>query len=808
MISLRDIPIKRKLTLISMLTSSVAILLTCGAIVGFQMVTFRKNMLKEVLTTASMVGDNSAAALTFDDPASAELTLKSLDADGHLVAAFIYDAAGQPFASYQPPGTNALAPPPVQRNFHRFTDDWRELIEDGFTDDYLEVFREISVAGEPIGTIYLRHDMVELREELERSAYLALGVMLVAALVALMLARKLLPLVAGPILELGQVVREVAVHKDFSVRAVKLGNDEVGRLIDGFNEMLGEIQCRDAALQAAQDGLEIRVAERTEELATSLSVLNATLESTADGILVVDLHGRQLEFNRKFAVMWRLPPDLLAMRDEGLLLDAVLGQLKDPDGFTLRVRELYAQPDDESFDLLDFKDGRTYERISRPQRINGVTFGRVWSFRDITERKRAEEELRLKSAFLEALMESSIDGLLVVNKEEKKVLQNQRTVELMKIPPDLAADIDDTKQLDFVVNSTMHPDLFVAKVQYLYSNPYESSRDEIEFKDGMVLDRYSAPVIGKDGTHYGRIWAFRDITERKRSEAELQNANKQLLETSRQAGMAEVATSVLHNVGNVLNSVNVSCSVVADRVCKSRVGSVAKTAALLRNHEDDLAAFLTADPTGRKLPAYLGKLAEQLSGERAEILQELQLLARNVDHIKEIVAMQQSYAKVSGVSETLVVTDLVEDSLRMNEGSLANHGLRVVREYTAVPGIIVEKHKALQILVNLIRNAKHACKDSGVADKQIILRVTAGRDCVRVSVIDNGVGIPPENLTRIFAHGFTTKPDGHGFGLHSGALAAREMGGSLTVSSGGIGTGATYTLELTTQSQSALKSTP
>ena len=134
--------------------------------------------------------------------------------------------------------------------------------------------------------------------------------------------------------------------------------------------------------------------------------------------------------------------------------------------------------------------------------------------------------------------------------------------------------------------------------------------------------------------------------------------------------------------------------------------------------------------------------------------------------------------------------------MRMNEGALSRHGVEVVREFESVPPMNVEKHKILQILVNLVRNAKYACDESGRADKRLTVRVANGDGRVKISVIDNGIGIPPENLTRIFNHGFTTRKGGHGFGLHSGALAAKEMGGSLTVHSGGLGQGAAFTLEL------------
>ncbi|RYD64956.1 MAG: HAMP domain-containing protein, partial [Verrucomicrobiaceae bacterium] len=254
---LRDIPIKLKLTIITMVTSSVAVLFSCGVIVSFETIDFRRGMIEELLTTATMVGDNSSAALTFQDAAAAEVTLRSLDADPHVVTAFIYDSAGQPFASYYTPGSMLVAPPPVERNIHRFTDSSFGIFQN-WSDDYLEVFHDITVAGEKVGTVYLRHDMLELRDDLVRSAYLALGALVGASLLALLLTRRLMPVVSGPIMDLGQTVREVAARKDFSIRAVKRGDDEVGRLIDGFNEMLGEIQHRDAALHAAHESLEQR----------------------------------------------------------------------------------------------------------------------------------------------------------------------------------------------------------------------------------------------------------------------------------------------------------------------------------------------------------------------------------------------------------------------------------------------------------------------------------------------------------------------------------------------------------------------
>jgi PAS domain S-box-containing protein len=553
-----------------------------------------------------------------------------------------------------------------------------------------------------------------------------------------------------------------------------------------------EVRNRTAELQR-----EITERKRAEgELAKSLSVLHATLQSTADGILVVDREGRVTEFNRKFAEMWRLPAEVLQTRDDQRLLECVLSQFKEPETFLRKVKELYAQPEAESFDVLEFADGRVFERYSQPHRVADAVVGRVFCFRDVTARQRAEADLRWKSALLEAQLDSYSVGVLVVDCAGKKILQNRRTIDLWKIPKEIVDNNDDKTQVQFVLNRTTNPDQFVEKIVYLYSHPSECSADEIELVDGTILERYSAPVVGKDGTHYGRIWTFIDITERKRAEAALYQANRDLVEMSRQAGMAEVATGVLHNVGNVLNSVTVSAAVVADQVGRSKAANIGKVAALLDEHKAGLASFLTDDPRGQKLPSYLATLGAMLVEEQQAVIAEIDGLRKNVEHINGIIAMQQSFARTLGVIETLSASDLIEDALRIDVDSLDRHGIALVRDFQASPLVTTDKHKVIQVLVNLLRNAKQACDASGRADPQITVRTTTDEHGVNIAVIDNGIGIPAENLTRIFNHGFTTRKDGHGFGLHSGALAAKAIGGELSVHSDGAGRGATFTLKL------------
>ena len=303
-------------------------------------------------------------------------------------------------------------------------------------------------------------------------------------------------------------------------------------------------------------------------------------------------------------------------------------------------------------------------------------------------------------------------------------------------------------------------------------------------------------LIGPNGQTLGAVAVVQDTTERKRSELELERVHKELMTASRQAGMAEVATNVLHNVGNILNSVNISASLVADRLKQSKAPGVTLVADLLKDHGADLAAFMSTDARGKRIPEYLSALGQQLAADQRMSLQELGSLRDNLEHIKETVTMQQSYAKLCGVTETVEVVDLVEDSLRLNAGAFARHGVTLCREFLPVPPITVDKHKVLQILVNLVRNAKYACDESGKTEKLIILRIAPTADGVRISVVDNGVGIPAENMDRLFTHGFTTRQSGHGFGLHSGALAAQELGGTLLATSEGAGRGAAFILEL------------
>ncbi len=524
--NLHDAPIRSKIRFVILMTCSLALLFACGVLFAFQFYFFRKDFRSDVSSFAATLASRLPPSIDFENKERATEILAGLGVKPHFTGALVVTNDGVEFARYRTVNIDIFKPIPAGTT----------LREEG---QYLVSIEPIQTRGDRLGTLYVIADYGTQASRLQ-NLYLAIscGVLTVSLLVALLISRKLATVVTGPLEQLAATVGEIAGSNDYSLRADKKSDDEVGQFTDSFNEMIERIQGRDAALR-------------------------------------------------------------------------------------------------------------------------------------------------------------------------------------------------------------------------------------------------------------------HEIAERERAERELQSLHAQLITASHQAGMAEVATGVLHNVGNVLNSVNVSATLVTDKLSIHRLNNLVRTAEMLRDKNGDLGEFLLNDPKGKLIPGYLCNLSKHLAAERQEALVELELLTKNIEHIKEIVSMQQNYARVAGIVENLPPEALVEDALRMTTGSLQRHHIEVVREYTCSAHVTAERHKALQILVNMIRNSKHAMDEVSPSTKILKLRIhESAPGFVAISIIDNGVGIAPDNLTKIFSHGFTTRKDGHGFGLHSAALAAQQMGGRISVHSDGEGLGATFSLEL------------
>jgi NO-binding membrane sensor protein with MHYT domain/two-component sensor histidine kinase len=286
-----------------------------------------------------------------------------------------------------------------------------------------------------------------------------------------------------------------------------------------------------------------------------------------------------------------------------------------------------------------------------------------------------------------------------------------------------------------------------------------------------------------------------DVTDEVLQEERRRELQSQLRDASRDAGMAEVATGVLHSVGNVLNSLGVSASLMQSQLRDSRVGNVQKIASLLNEQGTDLGRFFEADERGKQMPPYLAQLGENLAVENQRLQTEAAAIAAHVGHIRTIVAAQQTYARRGGVTEQVEVADLLDSAAAIHFTEMTHVAIR--REYEPAPPLTLDRHKLIQILGNLLSNARHALRASGDARRHLTLRIRRpDAGSIVIEVQDSGVGIRPDVLRRLFEFGFTTRKDGHGFGLHTSSILAKELGGELTAYSEGPGQGARFVLRL------------
>ena len=540
------------------------------------------------------------------------------------------------------------------------------------------------------------------------------------------------------------------------------------------------------------------------DLERAETLFRDTVEQAPVGIAYADRGGRFLRCNQAFCAMLgfslgelqgRSIADL-TYREDVACTSRELERLWSGEAAFVDIEKRYTRKDG-SLLWVRVTTALVREGNATPER--SVEF-----LRDISTRKRLAAELLQQQTLLEAVITDLPVALLACDVAGQITHYNRA-----------AADLHCIHTQEPSAQGSPEPHLLAAEVYLADGVTPVSEADHplaralrgetISNLELVIVPRDATPrttlssarrLIGPDGQILGAVAVIQDTTERKLSDLELERVHKQLMTASRQAGMAEIATNVLHNVGNILNSVNISLSLVAARVKQSKAPGVCRVATLLQEKGQQVGTFITSDEHGKRIPDYLATLGEQLMTDQKMALQELASLRDNLEHIKNTVAMQQSYAKRCGVTETIAVVELVEDSLRLNAGAFARHGVTLRREFIDVPPITVDKHKVLQILVNLVRNAKYACDESGRTDKLLTLRVERAINAVRICVVDNGVGIPAENMGRLFTHGFTTRQSGHGFGLHSCALAAQELGGSLHAESEGPGCGAAFILEL------------
>lgn len=731
---LRDLQIKRKLMFFVMVATLIALGLACAAMLSYELHTYRRSMQQNLSTLAEVVASNSTAAVSFDDSDAAAEILLGLKAEPQIVAARIYRSNGTPLAQYVRGGQNLQLPPNPQPDGYSATRD-RLARWGGIFDE-----REKKRAG----TIYILGDYSGMQERLISYAGL-LGIVFVAASgLAFLISAKLQRYISDPILDLARTTRQVSRTRDYSVRVAATSRDEVGELIQGFNEMLIQVHDRDAALQQAHDELEKRVQERTaeleqeigerrkaeKELERSLSLVTTTLEATVDGLLVVDTAGRVVNYNNRFVDLWKLDENVLRSKNDDALLNAVLIQLKDGDGFMKKVREIYSNPEAGSNDMIEFKDGRILERYSQPHRMNGQSVGRVWSFRDVTERIRSQERI-LEQA---SLLDLAQDAISVRDLNDSIIYWNKSAERLYGW---LAGEVIGMK-----MGMVLHTDAgrFVeARETVIRHGEWRGELSQMTRSGTEIITESRWTLLrGEDGSPKSVLEINTDITEKKRIES-------QFLRAQRLESIGTLAGGIAHDLNNVLAPI-----MMAIDLLKLKAG------------DSQTLTLLDSLDSGVK--------------RGADLLGQVLLFARGVQ------------GRRTSIDPSALIREIYKISLETFPRSIQI-------QHEIDPGlwrIMADATQMHQVLLNLCVNARDAMPDGGVlrlGASNITLGARAARQnldaqpghYVAVRVGDTGSGIPLEIREKIFEPFFTTKEIGKGTGLGLSTVAAilRSHGGFL-----------------------------
>jgi PAS domain S-box-containing protein len=539
----------------------------------------------------------------------------------------------------------------------------------------------------------------------------------------------------------------------------------------------------DAGVQMRADAVRLQERlERHEEVALQKLLLECQAEASSDGILAADADGQIVTRNRALDELWRLPP---AVRSVAAVRAHIATQLVAPARFVDELVRLGMSSSGSGARtqlVLKLRDGRTVLWRDAPMiDAHGRSHGRVSSFADITPLVRAEERARSHEAFSRAIVDHAGDAILTSDREGRIVEWNSAAQAIFGFAREQAIGCVVGTLWDGAPVAAGERVERLARTAAGAEVPVEIVRSDVKAVEGDFA-----------------VWIVRDLSAATRAAADHAALEQQRLEMARQQGRAQVADNVLHCIGNVLNSVNVSAGLSLEGVARLNLDGVSKAGRLLVGED----ALGTRTPQAvAKVGDYLGQLAEQLGRERAGVIEELRALGGHVDQLRTIVSMQEALAQSDLVVDELLAVPLTHEAIGRLAPSFREHGIAVVcADSPEVKGrrLRSERHRVLDVLVQLLSNARDALvARDGAEPKRIEVRLTEhGEDGISWEVIDNGVGILPEHQERLFGLGFTTKADGHGFGLHGSALAAQRLNGSLSGRSEGLNRGATFTLRL------------
>ena len=792
MMALRDMSIRQKLMLLMMLTSSAALLLACLAFVTYELVTMRQQMARELSALAGIIADNSTAALSFKDRKAAEETLSTLAAKEQIVAAALFDTRGAMFARYLRAGT---APGEVP--------DRPEEAGYRFESGRLVLFAPVQMDRERIGTVFLQSDLSVMAARLKRYTAIVVMVMAASSILALLLASRLQGVISGPILELVGTTRLVAAEKNYAARAVRRSRDEFGLLIDGFNDMLAQIQERDRALESAREALERRVIERTRELqqqvsyiqllrtvaalANETSTIEEPLQHCLDAVcdltgwpvghvyarsseaheVLVPLDIWHLDDPERFEAFRRATAKTSLRRGEGLpgrVMETgkpawIVNVQEDPNfprggaASDIGVRAAFGFPvlvAGEVAAVLEFFSSDVMDRDDRLLEVMAQVGSQLGP---VIQRRRAEESLRQSEEKYRSLVANIPDVTWSSDSAGRTLFISPNVEKVYGYTP---AEICSDPGLWF---GRIHPE-DVQRVRAAYGDLFERNfKFEVEYriqrKDGEWIWLYDRTLgsYQKNGVAYAD-GIFADVTVRKQAELELQKA-KAAAEQASQA-KSEFLANMSHEIRTPMNGI----IGMTDLLLDSRPNHEQREyLELVRSSADALMVLINDILDFSKIEA--GRLD----------LDPIDFGLRDcLDEAMRILAVR---AHAKGLELACHVLPDVPDAMVGDPGRLR------------------------QVLINLVGNAIKFTDAGEVVVRVESDAVSGDRAHLRFAVSDTGIGIPRDKHGAIFeaftqADGSTTrKYGGTGLGLTISSQLVELMGGRIWVESE-VGRGSTF----------------
>ncbi|HWC96699.1 MAG TPA: PAS domain S-box protein [Candidatus Sulfopaludibacter sp.] len=712
--TLRDLPIKQKLLVIILLTTGTALLLAGLGLIVADSLLFRARMETDLRALASIVSDNSTAALAFDDPRIARETLGALKARPHMVAACIFLNDGTQFAQYIRTGSDAACPGP------------KAFEEVKFGIDAVRVSHPILLDYRRMGTLVMLYESNEFKERIAIYGAIVLGILMVASIFAVVLSSGMRDMIAGPTTRLAQAAAAISQTGDYSVRVTKDSQDELGLLVDAFNQMVNRVQERDAAVQNARTSLE------------------TTLTSIGDAVISTDTEGRVVFANPVARKLLQWPDAELAGRPIAnvfrIVNEFTREKVENPIEKVLREGAIAGLA---NHTVLLGHDGKEIpiDDSAAPILQNGKIVGVVLVFRDITDRRRAQQD----AAYLAAIVESSddaivgktTDGTIQTWNAGAERLYGYKAEEVIGLPMRSLLPLDRQHEESEILESLRAGSPVIR---------FESVRVR---KDGTTVDvaLTISPIRDRMGAFMGVSHVAHDISEQKRTA-------EQMRQTQKLESLGVLAGGIAHDFNNLLTGILGNSSLALDDLPAS---SPAREAIQAVIDAGDRAALLA-----RQMLAY--------SGKGHFVLEHVDLSAR----IRETLPLIRSS-----------IPPTVELQLKLDNG---------------LPAVEADAAQMQQLMMNIIINAAEAVPEGRpgtvtittrceLVDGHLRLEQVGGVADLRpgpyvvLEVADTGCGMDEETKARIFDPFFTTKFTGRGLGLAAVLGIVRGHRGSIEIAS-------------------------